>query len=99
MVEDADENLVYYAIVSVYGPPCQRILEETCYCLCACLYKGDSNLRVIHISDILSVVSMQPLPPRDDTERNHWFVVEKSGIDDTELAGYIDSAAETVGDN
>ena len=98
MVEDVEENLVYCALVSVYGPPCQIILEETCYCLRACLYEGDSNLRIIRISDILSVVSMQPLPPRDDTERNLWFVVEKSGIDDTELTGFIDSAAE-IGDN
>ena len=47
---------------------------------------------------------MQPLPPRDDTEKNLWFVVEKSGIDDTELTGYIDTISQDeeraeIGDN
>jgi hypothetical protein len=34
---------------------------------------------------------MQPLPrkPSDPIE-DMWFVVEKSGLDDTELTGYVD---------
>jgi len=36
---------------------------------------------------------MQPLPTTaDDVDRDHmWFVVEKSGIDDTGLTGYVDN--------
>ena len=36
---------------------------------------------------------MQPFPmhPDDVGLDNHWFVVDKLGIDDTELTGYIDS--------
>lgn len=49
-------------------------------------------MEVIKISCILSVVSMQPLPTKrgEVDKENLWFVVEKSGIDDTELTGYVD---------
>ncbi len=39
---------------------------------------------------------MQPLPisPDDVGLDNHWFVIEKSGLDDTELTGYVDALNE-----
>jgi hypothetical protein len=33
---------------------------------------------------------MQPLPCKPNDPENLWFVVEKSGLDDTELTGYVD---------
>jgi hypothetical protein len=45
----------------------------------------------VRVSTILSVVSMQPLPRRVGDPENLWFVVEKSGLDDTELTGYVDN--------
>ena len=38
---------------------------------------------------------MQPLPklvPGEEEVGDLWFVVEKSGLDDTELTGYVDPA-------
>jgi len=77
----------------VYGPPNADLLQQSSNALRACPYYGEENLRVIPVSSILSVVSMQPLPtcPDDVGLDDHWFVVEKSGIDDTELTGYVDS--------
>ncbi len=97
LLDDANQNTIPYALISVYGSPCPQILEETCNCVRACSYQGDSNLRIIMISLIASVISMQPLPSCDDTEKNLWFVVEKSGIDDTEITGYIDSISQDEG--
>ncbi len=39
---------------------------------------------------------MQQLPTKqDEMELNdHWFVIEKSGIDNTELTGYVDEIDE-----
>jgi hypothetical protein len=41
---------------------------------------------------------MQPLPisPDDAGLDNHWFAVEKSGLDDTELTGYVDALDEGI---
>ncbi|KAM6492088.1 hypothetical protein JOM56_011812 [Amanita muscaria] len=91
--ETADQVISCYALVSVYGPPNADLLEESSHALRACPYYGDENLHLIHFRSILSVVSMQPLPTcRDDVGLDsHFFVVEKSGIDDTELTGYVDS--------
>jgi len=40
---------------------------------------------------------MQPLPTKADDVglENLWFVVEKSGIDDTDLTGYVDALQDT----
>jgi len=91
-VENGDKELVPYALVSVYGPPNEDFLEDSFHSLWACTYNGDSNLRIIEISSIISVVSMQPLPKLSGEEGlgDLWFVVEKSGLDDTELTGYVD---------
>ncbi len=43
------------------------------------------------MQDIISLVSMQMLswmPDSDEPEL--WFAVEKSGLDDCELTGYVD---------
>jgi hypothetical protein len=36
------------------------------------------------------VVSIQPLPEFVNNEEPWYFVIEKSGIDDNELTGYVD---------
>lgn len=36
-------------------------------------------------------VRTQPLPQRVGDPENLWFVVEKSGLDDTEMTGYVDN--------
>lgn len=84
-----------YALGSMYGPPDADLLEDSSHALWACEYHGDANLKVITISSIVSVVSMQPLPKFSSDEfggKKMWFVVEKSGLEDIELTGYIDSS-------
>ena len=90
--EEESDKKFPYALASIYGPPNADLLEQSFHTLHACAYLGDDNLHVIPISSILSVVSMQPLPikPGDMIENNLWFLVEKSGMDDTELTGYVD---------
>ncbi len=94
MIENAQQNLVPYALLSMYSPPDADLLEDSHHALWACSYSGDSDLRIISISSIMSVVSMQPLPKLSADEDDRWFVVEKSGLDDTELTGYTDPISQ-----
>lgn len=80
-------------MASLYGAPDDDLLRQSSHSLYACPYVGEADLHVIQISCILTVVSMQPLPTKVDEvgRENLWFVVEKSGFDDTELTGYVDN--------
>jgi len=88
--EEDDGHKSSYAVVSVYGPPNMDMLAKSSHVLWAAAYTSDTNLHVIKTRAIISVVSMQPLPRKPDDPENLWFVVEKSGLDDTELTGYVD---------
>ena len=88
--ENAEDELDAYALISLYGPPDADILEDSYHMLWACKYSGDDKLEVIPISAIVSVISMQPLPHKTGDPENLWFVVEKSGLDDIEMTGYVD---------
>jgi hypothetical protein len=66
------------------------MLEISFHTLWACKYNGTESLCVIKISLILSVVSMQPLPPLPGDPDDLWFVLEKSGLDDVALTGYVE---------
>ena len=83
-----------YALVSLYGPPDPDLLSDSPNCLWACTYSGMDNLLVIAAKSILSVVSMQPLPKVDGDPDGLFFVVEKSGLDNVELTGYMDVVQE-----
>jgi hypothetical protein len=74
-----------YALVSVYGPPDQQMLDDSFHTLWACHYLGSANLKIIKLEEIISVVSMQPFPQNQGDPDNLWFVVEKSGLDDIEI--------------
>jgi len=77
--------------VLVYEPSDTDMLEDSSHTLWACQYLGSANLHVIPMQDIISLVSMQMLswmPDSDEPEL--WFAVEKSGLDDCELTGYVD---------
>ena len=86
--EDEPGDQVAYALLSIYGPPNQEMLEESSYTLHACEYKGRENLYCLPVTEIISVVSMQPLPQLPEDPEDLWFVVEKSGLDDVQLVGY-----------
>lgn len=86
--DDEQGDKLAYAIVSLYGPPNEEMLNESSHTLWASEYKGQGNLRCLPVAAIISVISMQPLPRRPEDPENLWFVVEKSGLDDVELSGY-----------
>ena len=86
----SDDKFIPYALVSIYSPPDADMLEQSYHTLWACEYMGSDGFQVVSISSIMSVVSMQPLPKCPGDPDNLWFVVEKSGIDDRELTGYVD---------
>ena len=86
--DDQDENPIVYAIISVYSPPDEAMLEDSYHALYACSYLGQENIVCAPITSIISVVSMQPLPRLDGDPENLWFVVEKSGLEDAQLFGY-----------
>ncbi|KAF8261939.1 hypothetical protein EI94DRAFT_1705174 [Lactarius quietus] len=78
-----------YALVSVYSCPVQDILIESSNTSWACKYRGDDSLQVIGLSSITACISMQPLPRTPtDPDGTLWFVVEKSGLEDTQLSGF-----------
>jgi len=80
------QELELRALVSMYGPPDEDMLQDSSQTLWACRYSGSNNLKVVHLPEILSVVSVQPFPRLDDNDpQNLWFVVEKPGLDDVEL--------------
>jgi len=88
-----EENAPYqtYALISLYGPPDPDMLEDSCHTLHACTYNGLEKLIVIPITSISAVISMQPLPQLPGDAENLWFVVEKTGLDDSEMTGYVDT--------
>ena len=85
-----DNKFIPYALVSLYGPPNAEMLEQSFRTLWACTYSGLNNLLVIPISSIITIISMQPLPRLPEDPEDLWFVIEKSGLDDTEISGYVD---------
>jgi hypothetical protein len=91
MTEDDNGDLLAHALVCMYDPPDCDLLEESYHTLHAFPQpEPHSNLRVIGITSIISVVSVQPLP-KFTVDEDRLFVIEKSGMDDTELTGYVDA--------
>ncbi|KAF9496980.1 hypothetical protein BDN71DRAFT_1388425 [Pleurotus eryngii] len=78
------DNIQGFAIISRYSRPDATLLEESFGTLWSCTYLGDNALEIIPLEDITAVVSMQPLPLLENEEGEHWFAVEKSGIEDIE---------------
>ncbi|KAF8154160.1 hypothetical protein B0H34DRAFT_861033 [Crassisporium funariophilum] len=73
------------AMVLLYQHPDQTLLTKSFGTLWACERGGQDNYQVISISAISSLVSMQPLPRLPGDRENLWFVVEKCGLDDTDI--------------
>ena len=90
----SSETTIACALISVYSCPVQALLIESLNTLWACQYMGVDNLQVIPLSSILTYVSIQPLPPLHDNLPGLWFVLEKSGLEDAQLARF----GELLGD-
>jgi hypothetical protein len=80
------------AMVSLFGPIIECLYTESHSTIWACTFPNSTNsehLRLCDVKEIVAVVSMQPFIKCDDDYDleglNLWFVVEKSGLDDTVL--------------
>jgi hypothetical protein len=88
-----------FVLVSVYGPPDQQMLDDSFHTLWACHYLGNTNLKIIKLEEIISVVSMQPYNQNQGDPDNLWFVVAKSGLDDVEMIAAENPSSDLDSDN
>lgn len=79
-----------YAVVLQYSPPILELLDKSYNTLWACSYSGRESLKLVPVDQLVSVVSMQPMPKKEGDPDNLFFVVEKSGLDDMGLDGHDD---------
>jgi hypothetical protein len=89
--DGSDDTPTAHALVSVYSRPIQALLTESSNTLWACEYRGAHDLRVVPLSTIIACVSIQPLPPLPNDPPGLWFVLEKSGLEEVQLAGFEES--------
>ena len=78
------------AVVSVYSPPDERLLEMSYNILLSCTYAGDADLRVVEVESVKAVVAMVPHQPFQGDTVERYFVVEKPGLDVAVLAGTME---------
>jgi hypothetical protein len=84
-----------YALVSVWSEPDMDLLRESSNTVYSCVYQGQTDLRVIDVKIITSVVAMVPMTPRDGDRSSHFFLLEKPGLEITGLGDVsIDIADE-----
>ena len=79
-----------FALVSLFSPPNQYILESTQTTLAVCRYYGDRALVIIDAKSILSVVAMIPFPFLVDGYAEQFFMVEQIGLDVIEVDNSAD---------
>jgi hypothetical protein len=70
-----------FALVSLYSPPNEYLLEQSHTTLAVCRYHGDRALKVIDAKSILSVIAMVPFPFSLDGHSDQYFLIEKMGLD------------------
>ena len=87
-------NMEPKAVLSLYGAPDADLLDRSFKTVYAVDFVRYQRLVVIDVTDIISVVSMQPFPAiLGGPYIGKWFKVEKSGLEDTELTGAVDQMA------
>ena len=82
------------ALVSLYGPPDQWLLEQSHHSLWSCKPQG---LAVVDVKSILSVVAMiphSPSIPGNAQVEERFFVVEKIGLEVANMGGFQEQLAE-----
>ena len=84
------------ALLSIYSPPNQALLDASFNTLWSCTHQGDAGLKVVDVKTISSVVAMIPHSaqnfPGDTT--GHFFVVEKPGLDVAHMGGNDEEITE-----
>ena len=74
-----------YALVSLWTLPDLEMLKESFDTVYSCVYTDQTYLRVIDVKTITSVVAMVPMTPRDGDRSAHFFLLEKPGLEITQL--------------
>ena len=77
---DNEEETV--ALISVFGNPDQRLLQESSGALLVCEYRGNNSLEVV--KTISTCIAMIPFKNPED---NLFFVCNKMGVDVAFLGG------------
>lgn len=73
------------ALVSIFSPPDEHLLQHSHTTLIVCGYQGENALAVIDAKSIISVVAMVPFPFLVGGQDNQYYVVEKIGLDVLEV--------------
>ena len=69
------------ALVSLYSPPDEYLLQLSSNTLVVCGHQGERALVVIDAKSILSVVAMVPFPFMVGGQGDQYFMIEKIGLD------------------
>ena len=75
------DELQAFALVSLYSPPNEYILQATHNTLAVCRYHGEGALMIVDAKSVVSVVVMVPFPFLVDGHGDQFFVIEKAGLD------------------
>jgi hypothetical protein len=83
-----------HALVSVWSDPDADMLRRSSNTVYSCVYRGQTDLRVIDAKTIMSVVAMVPMTPRDGDRSSRFFLLEKPGLEITALGDVSTDVAE-----
>jgi hypothetical protein len=70
-----------FALLSLYSPPDEHLLQHSHNTLIVCRYQGEETLVIIDVKSILSVVAMVPFRYAINGLDNYYFMIEKIGLD------------------
>ena len=90
-------TMTVHALVLVYTHPVQALLVKSSNTLWACQYTGADDLRIVPLSSIIACILVQPLPPLSDDPPGLWFVLEKLGLENVQLASFEESLEDEQG--
>jgi|ERR1700722_13345037 len=78
------------ALTSLFGPPDPFLLAASSSTVWSCKALGDAGLVVVDVSQILSVVSMNPHRPKipGSEVEGRFFVHEKIGLEVANMGGH-----------
>ena len=84
------------ALVSLYSPPNQALLNASFNTLWSCTYQGDAGPKVVDVKMISSVVAMIPHSTHNfpGNVMGHFFIVEKPGLNVAHMGGNDEEITE-----
>ena len=89
-------KLLTLAVISVYSEPHPGLLKASHGTFISCRYFRDNSLVVVDVPCIQAVVAMIPHSPPDANEdEEHYFLVERPGLDVADLGGADEIVTES----